>query len=57
MSRKRTGLRNRHRDGRSTYSVKGKAAHRDSYATFANGRQTRPDIIAGHVLSYRLTGA
>lgn len=51
MSRKRTGLRNRMRpDGRSKYQRAEKGAVRDTYGTWAAGKQTRPDVIAGRTL-------
>lgn len=53
MSRKRTGLRNRHRTGRSTYSRAGKHDRRDTYGTWSSGRQDRPEVIAGRTLSTR----
>lgn len=56
MSRKRTGLRNRDRGGRSTYSTKNKGALADRYGQWTLGRQDRPDVIAGHQVSYRNRG-
>jgi len=53
--RKRTGLRNRYRSrGRSRYSRLGKRRDADSYGHYINGRQDRPDMIAGR-LSYQGT--
>lgn len=54
MGRKQTGLRNRHRDGRSTYSRKGKGDRRDSYGSYTAGRQDRAEVIAGRTLSFQL---
>lgn len=48
MSRKRTGLRNRHRAGQSTYSQRNKRRDADQYGTWVQGRRTKPEIIAGH---------
>ena len=53
MSRKRTGLRNRFRTGRSTYSAKAKTVTADRYGQWNLGRQERPDVIGGHQLAYR----
>lgn len=55
MGRKHTGLRNRYRTGRSTYSVLNKGRRADRYGAFEQGRQRSPDIIAGHSVSYRTT--
>lgn len=52
MSRKRTGLRNKSRNGKSWYCIKGKHAARDRYGKFTNGRQDTPDVIAGRNLHY-----
>lgn len=57
FGRSHTGLRNRHRSGRSTYSVKRKGSQRDIYGTFQQGKQMSPDVIAGHVLSYKFKAA
>jgi len=43
--RLRTGLRNRHRTGRSTYSRENKAAVADRYGEFENGRRKTADRI------------
>lgn len=50
MARKRTGLRNRHRSGRSTYSAQNKCRQADMYGEYQNGRQLKNDVIASHVL-------
>lgn len=50
MSRKRTGLRNKFRRGRSTYSASGKSRSADTYGQYERGKQTTQDIIGGHVL-------
>ncbi len=42
MSRKRTGLRNRFRQGRSTYSVLRKGRTSDTYGTWVNGVEKDP---------------
>jgi hypothetical protein len=52
MARKRTGIRNRYRSGKSSYSVKGKSTSRDRYGKFTNGRQDTPDVVAGRTLHY-----
>jgi hypothetical protein len=46
MARRRTGLRNRKRTGRSTYSKLGKARSADYYGSYVNGRQVSPERIA-----------
>lgn len=52
--RKRTGNHNKYRSGgRSTYSVERKSVSADSYGTWNQGRQERPDTIAGRTLTYR----
>lgn len=52
MARKRTGLRNRYRQGgRSTYSVERKARSADMYGKYQNGRQVKNDVVAGRALS------
>jgi hypothetical protein len=51
MSRKRTGLRNRFRSGRSVYSLKDKHASRDRYGKFTSGKQDTPDVIAGRTIA------
>jgi hypothetical protein len=48
--RKRTGLRNRGRSGRSTYSVQNKSRRADRYGTYYGRRCESPDTIAGHTL-------
>lgn len=53
MGRRSSGLRNRFRTGRSTYSVKGKHRERDRYGTRSQGRQLDADVVAGHALWYR----
>ncbi len=55
IGRRHTGLRNRFRNGRSSYSVKGKGRRADRYGAWEQGRQRTPDIIAGHSISYRTT--
>lgn len=58
MSRKRTGLRNRHRAGQSTYSQRNKRNKRrdaDQYGTWMQGRRTKPEIIAGHPMGSTAT--
>lgn len=57
FGRSHTGLRNRHRSGRSTYSIKRKASVKDRYGKFNQGRQETPDVIAGHVLNYKFKAA
>lgn len=57
MARKRSGLRNRYRaGGRSAYSVQRKARTADRYGEYANGRQVKQDVIAGHALRWHETG-
>jgi hypothetical protein len=46
--RKRTGLRNRHRNGRSTYSVKNKRKDADRYGSYDQGKLT---TAYGHKLT------
>jgi hypothetical protein len=50
VSRKRTGLRNRFRNGRGPYSINRKARTADMYGEYQNGKQVKQDVIAGHVL-------
>lgn len=50
MARKRTGLRNKFRHGRGSYSVMGKSRTADRYGQCASGKQLTPDSIAGHQL-------
>lgn len=47
MARKCTGLRNRFRSGRGTYSIKRKRTTADRYGTYVNGRPTAPEVISG----------
>lgn len=54
--RHRTGNRNRYRSrGSGSYSREHKARSADSYGTWTNGRQDRPDTIAGHTVLWRMT--
>lgn len=50
MSRKRTGLRNRFRNGQGTYSRLDKASTADRYGEWKYGQQTRSEKIAGSTL-------
>ena len=50
--RKRTGLANRYRHGRSTYSRRKKNGVADTYGAWDNGRQTRSERVNGSVLTY-----
>lgn len=50
--RKQTGLRNRFRSGRSTYSVKGKSKVGDKYGAWDKGTQTRSEVVNGKTLTY-----
>ena len=45
--RKRTGLHNRGKSGRSTYSVKNKRREADSYGSYQSGRSVTGETIAG----------
>lgn len=48
---KSSGLRNKSRpNGKSTYTRKGKGNKRDTYGSWENGKQVRPDNIAGRIL-------
>lgn len=49
--RSRSGLRNRHRSGQSTYSRKKKSTRADSYGAFTNGHRIRAERIAGTVIA------
>ena len=49
-SRRGSGLRNRFRTGKSTYSVKRKKRNRDIYGTYSNGKPQSQDIIAGRAM-------
>lgn len=49
--RHRTGLRNRSRTGRSTYSKRRKSVAADFYGQWERGRVVRPEVIAGHALA------
>jgi hypothetical protein len=44
---KRTGLRNRFRTGRGSYSRRRKAAAADRYGKYDRGAQKTADVIAG----------
>lgn len=44
-SRRGSGLRNRHRNGRGTYSRQNKIARADRYGKYENGRCLYPDHI------------
>ena len=50
MSRKRTGLRNKFRSGRGTYSREGKADSADRYGTWKDGQRKQPERIAGRLV-------
>lgn len=50
MGRKQTGLRNRYRSGRSTYSICHKSRTADKYGVYDKGRQLRADVLAGTAL-------
>ena len=52
--RKRTGLRNRFRNGRSPYSVKNKGLSSDSYGSYSSGTLTRAESVAGRTISSQL---
>jgi hypothetical protein len=52
--RKRTGLHNRGRKGKSTYSAKRKRLTADRYGSWAGGRQTGGEVIAGRSVWWRL---
>jgi hypothetical protein len=54
MARKRTGISNRRRHGRSTYSTQHKAAKADRYGSWTGGRQERSDTIGGHACTWPL---
>jgi len=45
MPRNRTGLRNKHRHGRSTYKVRNKARDADFYGVWDNGTCKTPERI------------
>ena len=57
MGRKQTGLANRRRSGRSTYSKQHKSRGADRYARWSNGKRETADIIAGATLNYRPVNA
>ena len=57
MARKRTGLSNRFRSGRSTYSIKGKGKNADKYGSYTQGRIQTNESIAGRSISEDLSGA
>lgn len=50
MARKRTGLRNRYRSGRGTYSRQRKSESADRYGAWKDGRRQQPERIAGRLL-------
>jgi len=50
QGRRGSGLRNRHRNGKHSYSRKGKGSSRDSYGKFDNGRRVQPEKIAGRTV-------
>lgn len=45
--RKRTGLRNRFRTGRSTYSGEHKSVGSDRYGEYTNGIRKTGEVVAG----------
>jgi hypothetical protein len=51
--RKRTGLRNRWRQGLSTYAKHQKGKSADGYGSWQQGVKTRDEVIAGRTLNYR----
>lgn len=56
MGRKSSGLRNKYRTGRSTYSVKRKSANKDHYGSYTGGVLRSAENIAGHSISAQLRG-
>lgn len=51
MSRKRTGLRNRYRQGGTgPYSTKRKARNADRYGAYKGRMMEKPDVIAGRTM-------
>lgn len=55
--RKRTGLRNRYRSSRSTYSKKNKHLTADRYGTYQQGRLQSAESLAGRSVSQQLASA
>lgn len=52
MSRKRTGLRNRFRAGRSSnYTERRRENGQDRYGEYLNGKCVKEDVIAGRTMS------
>jgi hypothetical protein len=52
--RKCTGLRNKNRSGRSTYSIKHKSTKADKYGSYLQGRMTVNENIGGHAITKQL---
>ena len=50
--RKRTGLHNRGKRGRSAYALRKKRSAADRYGTWDNGRRTGSEVVAGRSLTY-----
>lgn len=55
MARKRTGLRNKFRTGKSTYSIRKKSTEADRYGSWSQGKRVAgAEVIAGRSMNYRL---
>lgn len=54
MARKRTGLRNRWRNGRGSYSKRKKGAEADRYGSWTTGKLSGGEVIAGHSINRQL---
>lgn len=54
MGRRSSGLRNKYRTGRSTYSVKRKRASKDHYGSYSGGVMRAPESVAGTTISAQL---
>lgn len=51
--RKRTGLHNRDRDGRGTYSIQQKSKDADRYGQWNKGERHGPETLNGHTVDWR----
>lgn len=54
MGRKSSGLRNRFRSGKSTYTVQGKARRKDHYGSYSAGVLRSPENVAGNTINAQL---
>ena len=53
-TRRQTGLRNKTRSGKGTYTNQVKLASADRYGTYRDGILIRSEAVAGHVITRQL---